>query len=711
MDWELFELGIEALKAVVLIFITAFLPWAGRQRKQDTRGWSLILAGFGLMAFAAVLDLADEFEELQHVWLIGNTEVQSFLEKVVGYVGGYLLLLFGLLRWFPTMNQLTERLEQQVKERTHELSRMIRYNELVLEHSHDLIVACDAEGRILLSNDKQSREQDSPSGLTVTEWADTAEIHNDCQAAPLAVEQHPLVRALKGEQIHRQELVFSRGEQRRILRVSSCPIQDEKGRLLGAMMSAHDITRQKTLAEQLRFQATHDSLTGLPNRMLFTDRVQQALLRGHRQADQLAVLMLDLDKFKQINDTFGHAGGDQLLQQVAGRLLGVVRDCDTVTRLGGDEFAILLEHLGDSQDPAGESTRVARRILKEFSTPFILSGRGVRVGVSIGIALSPRDGTDLKTLLCHADSALYHAKSQGRHCFSCYDPELDARELERLTMSKELEQALAEEQFVLHYQPQLQAVSGRCAGVEALLRWQHPEKGLLPAGDFIAHVEQSGLIVPLGEWVIQSACRQLRRWRQQGVPVHRVAVNLSERQLHHAGLVSSVAQSLADSGLPPGSLELELTESMLIKDNRAMLSLLNTLKELGVLLAIDDFGTGYSSLSYLRQFPVARLKLDRSFVCDIPNDTVISEAIIALAHRLSLQVVAEGVETEAQKAFLTELGCEELQGFLFARALPPEELVQWLSREGRACPSRAPVREGVMSPGEVLASPVPPVAG
>ncbi len=687
MNVDTFDVTIELVKALMLLWIIRFLLHTGKKRHEGQKGWNLILAGFFLLLFATLIDITDEFPELTQFVVIGDTEIQSFLEKLVGEGVGILLLLSGLLSWIPTQQQMTGRLHQQVRERTSELLKAKIFTEAVVEQSHDLVVACNIDGHITHSNNRDQGDLlRATPGLTLEEWSRHHSSYAADGVTPLSLEQLPLYRALHGESIVAEEIMIREQEQApHILLISGRPIHDEAGNQIGAMISAYDITAQKQLEEQLRYQARHDYLTGLPNRLLFHDRLAQALLRSRRNKEPVAVMMLDLDRFKEVNDSLGHAAGDLLLEQVTRRLQQCMRDHDTLARLGGDEFAIVLTP--PRQDVPFAPLSVAKRILKQLTQPFWLHEQRIRISVSIGIALFPENGQTSETLLLNADAAMYQAKAEGRNTYHCYQPELNQEALARLTLENDMAQALEQNQFSVYYQPLVQSANGRCVAVEALLRWQHPVRGPIPTTEFIPLAERSGLIVPLGEWVLRTACSQLQRWQQQGLPLLRVSVNLSERQLHQPDLSERIARILQDTRLPAGSLELELTESMLIQDSEAMLTLLDSLRQLGVQLAIDDFGTGYSSLSYLRQFPVSRLKLDRSFVQDLPQDTVLSQAIIELAHRLHMKVVAEGIENEAQRAFLAAHGCDELQGHLFSRAVPAEELVQLLAPTGNILPS------------------------
>jgi diguanylate cyclase (GGDEF)-like protein len=443
----------------------------------------------------------------------------------------------------------------------------------------------------------------------------------------------------------------------------------------------HDLEERKRTERAMRHMAHHDALTDLPNRALFRDRLSHAMAQADRYHQRLAVLFLDLDRFKAINDTLGHNAGDQLLRIAAERLKGCVRECDTVARLGGDEFTVIVEDVEDRQAAAV----VAQKIIDSFSQPFTLHGHEVFVTTSVGITLYPDDGEHLDTLLRNADAAMYRAKDCGRNNYQFYVPEMNTRARERLLLENALRRALVKEEFILHYQPRVDLRSGNVIGAEALLRWRHPERGLMAPDEFVPLLEETGLILPVGEWVLREACRQNRAWQDKGLPPVRVAVNLSVRQFLQRDLAALVASVLEETGLPPSFLELEITEELLLEHSAANAAALNRLRELGVHISIDDFGTGYSSLSYLKRLPIHTLKIDQSFVRDITLDSdgaAIVSAIIAMACNLRLNVLAEGVETEAQLAFLRAQGCNEIQGYSFSRPLDAEAFERLL-REGR----------------------------
>lgn len=438
-----------------------------------------------------------------------------------------------------------------------------------------------------------------------------------------------------------------------------------------------DITERKQAEDLIRHQAYHDTLTDLPNRALFQDRLTHALTRARRHGTMLAVMFLDIDRFKTINDTFGHAVGDLLLKGVSDRLCTRLRGEDTISRLGGDEFTILLPEIAHADD----AILVARKIVQAFEQPFLLDGKEVHTSTSVGIALYPHDGDDAQTLLHHADTALYHAKEHGRNTFHSYHAGMSDKATERLEMENELRRALTQEQFVLVYQPQACAVTGRIIGIEALLRWQHPTLGMITPAQFIPVAEETGLIVPLGQWVLHQACWQNIAWQQAGFPMMRMAVNLSARQFHQHNLLEMVASALDDTGLLPECLELEITESVAMRDVEFSTTVMHGLRQMGVQLSIDDFGVGYSSLIYLKKFPINTLKIDQLFVRGLttdPNDQAIATAIITMARSMKLRVIAEGVEHEEQLAFLRACQCEGIQGYLFSKPLSPDALTELL---------------------------------
>ncbi|MFN2643739.1 MAG: EAL domain-containing protein [Burkholderiales bacterium] len=439
--------------------------------------------------------------------------------------------------------------------------------------------------------------------------------------------------------------------------------------------------------EALRFVATHDSLTDLPNRVMFGQRLEHAIRQAKRHGRRLAVLFIDLDRFKVINDTLGHEVGDTLLRDVARRLLQGLRVSDTVARLGGDEFVVLLEEVAAPKFVAG----VAQKLIEGLSQAFALGGKEYHVSASIGVSTYPDDAQSAAELLKNADIAMYRAKEQGRNTFQFYAAEQNIHTVERLTLESSLRRALERGQLVLYYQPQVNLATGRITGMEALVRWRHPELGLLPPGSFIAIAEETGLIVPIGQWVLHQACVTQRAWHEAGFRRLRMSVNLSPRQFLHEALTSDVETMVRSQAADPAFVELEITEGMVMQDPERAVAVLHEMHDIGVRVAIDDFGTGHSSLAYLKRFPVDNLKIDRSFITDIPadrGDAAITQAIIAMAHSLELKVIAEGVETQAQFDFLASQGCDEYQGYFFAKPLPEEE-ARALLESARAAPRSA----------------------
>ena len=464
--------------------------------------------------------------------------------------------------------------------------------------------------------------------------------------------------------------------------VVGTPLKSHDDRIERMVLLYTDISERRAAAQEIERLAFFDCLTGLANRVLLKDRLAQMLSRAGRHRENVAVLFIDLDRFKEVNDSLGHSFGDIMLQLIAERLCTTLRNSDTVGRLGGDEFVVLLEGVTDRRGVV----EVATKVLQALSQPVQLGEREVYTGGSIGISLFPHDGSDVDTLFKNADTAMYHAKEQGRNTFSFYSADMHTSAMELLTLSGYLRQALERDEFFLVYQPQINSVTGEIVGVEALLRWNHPILGSVPPSQFIPLAEDTGLILPIGAWVLRTACRQAKQWINQGQPALRVAINLSAKQFRDPELVTLVRDTLRESGLPAHLLELELTEGMLIENLGCTLMTLRSLKSMGVTLAIDDFGTGYSSLSYLRHFPLDRLKIDKSFVQEISEQTgdaaVIIAAIIALAHSLKLCVIAEGVECREQLEFLRHYHCDELQGYYIARPLTPEAFEQLMQKFG-----------------------------
>ena len=458
------------------------------------------------------------------------------------------------------------------------------------------------------------------------------------------------------------------------------PIKDHTGTITHFVSTGKDISERIQVQERLQHMAHHDALTDLPNRNLFLDRLQQSLTRARWHNRLVAVMFLDLDRFKNINDTLGHTFGDQLLLQLSERLSSSVRDGDTIGRFGGDEFAILLDDI----DSDNHISALAEKLLNTLTKPFRINKQELFVTASIGISIFPNDGEDSDTLLRNADVAMYRAKDLGKNNYQFYSDDLSARIFERMTLETHLRHALERNEFVLYYQPQFDTHTQKITGVEALLRWMHPEFGLVTPNNIIPLMEETGLIEKVGRWVLETACRQSRAWHDAGWSYLHLSVNISSRQFNDPDFISSVHDIISSTGINPEFLELELTESMLMRNASATINAFKSLNSLGVRFAIDDFGTGYSSLSYLRRFPIDTIKIDRSFIHDVtdnPDDAAIASAIIVMGQNLSLNVIAEGVENQQQLDFLSARNCHYLQGNFFSRPLPADELTTFLRQQ------------------------------
>jgi diguanylate cyclase (GGDEF)-like protein/PAS domain S-box-containing protein len=454
--------------------------------------------------------------------------------------------------------------------------------------------------------------------------------------------------------------------------------RDAAGRITHYEGTVEDVTERRRYREHIERQANFDALTGLANRALLDDRLRQAVQQAETSGGRVTVALVDLDQFKLINDSFGHQVGDALLRIIAERLKGCMRDSDTVARQGGDEFVLVLRNYADDD----EITGIMQRVQSAIAAPWTAGRRELHVTCSIGIAVYPQDGRNAEVLLRNADSAMYKAKEQGRNNYQFFTAELNRVIFERLSVERRLRGALVRKQFVLHYQPRVNVRTGRIVAAEALLRWRAPQGGLYRPARFISVAENTGLIVPIGKWVLRSACDQARSWQIQGLRSIVISVNVSPRQFREGDMVQTVVDALEQSGLPARCLQLELTENMMMDDAEKHIAMLRDLKQLGVQLAVDDFGTGYSSLSYLKRFPVDHLKIDRSFVKDIvadPDDGAIVQTIIALGHKLGMRIVAEGVETEEQREYLYRCRCDEMQGFYFSKPLPATEFAAMLT--------------------------------
>ncbi|EKT4468487.1 EAL domain-containing protein [Pseudomonas putida] len=556
----------------------------------------------------------------------------------------------------------------------------LRMAATVFEHSTSAILITDPAGYIVQANEAFSRV----SGY------DVSEVLDQLPSLLTVDEQQEAHLRYVVKQLHQHgswegEVWLKRRDGEHYPAwVGITAVLDDEGDLASYVCFFTDISERKASEQRIHRLAYYDALTHLPNRTLFQDRLYTALQQAERHKAWVVLMFLDLDRFKPINDSLGHAAGDRMLKDMAQRLLACVDDDDTVARMGGDEFTLLLQPRASREMALNRAIHVAENILGSLVRPFVLENREFFVTASIGIALSPQDGSELSQLMKNADTAMYHAKERGKNNFQFYQADMNASALERLELESDLRHALEQNEFILYYQPQFSGDGKRLTGAEALLRWRHPRRGLVPPGDFIPVIEELGLVVDVGDWVLREASRQLKAWHKAKVRVPKVSVNISARQFSDGQLGTRIATILEETGLPPACLELELTESILMRDVDEAMQILDGLKVLGLSIAVDDFGTGYSSLNYLKQFPIDVLKIDRTFVDGLPEgeqDAQIARAIIAMAHSLNLAVIAEGVETHEQLEFLREHGCDEVQGYLFGRPMPAGQFEAQFSNE------------------------------
>ncbi len=570
----------------------------------------------------------------------------------------------------------------RIQEESHRTeARLNRQRELILTSAGEGIYGTDTDGIINFANPAVAGMLGYGRDELLGRDAHATLHHTRPDGNPCLAEECPLRTALVSGIVIQgpEETFWCKDGSAMQVEFSSMPIVED-GKLVGAVVTLKDVSERKRYLAQLERKSNFDELTGLPNRNLLTDRLGHAIEHRRREQGMLAVLALDLDRFKGINDSLGHGAGDVVLWEVAQRLGALTRKSDTIARLDGDEFVLVAE-----ADTAEDAARLAQPLLHALAQPFSVGEREYFLSASIGIAVFPKDGDTGEVLLKNAAAAMYKAKAAGGDTFRFYAVEMNARSLDRLDLENGLRRALEKNEFVLHYQPQLNLRNGEIIGAEALVRWQSPERGLVPPGEFIPLTEETGLIIPLGEWVLRTACAQNKAWQDAGLPPITMAVNLSARQFAAQNVVEMAGKVLSETGLDANYLELELTESAVMADAEAFIDATEKLKGLAITLTIDDFGTGFSSLSYLKRFAIDRLKIDQSFVHDIthdPNSSAIAMAIIALSHSLKLTAIAEGVETEAQLNFLRARGCDEMQGFYFSRPVPADAFERML-RERR----------------------------
>jgi diguanylate cyclase (GGDEF)-like protein/PAS domain S-box-containing protein len=564
--------------------------------------------------------------------------------------------------------------------KTEELRKQREWFEVTLSSVGDAVITTDTQGLVTYLN---------PIAETMTGWLSIDafgepidEIFRIVNEATQRVLSNPIKAVLKTGKNTRlpthTALIDKNGAQVPI-EDSIAPIRDTKGNLLGAVIVFHDVSAARELSLRMSHLAQHDGLTDLPNRILLYDRLTQAMTLAKRRRKKLAVLFLDLDRFKHINDSLGHAIGDRVLQSVAERLRHCVRSTDTVSRQGGDEFVVLLSEVKKIQDAAV----CAEKILAALSEPFGIDHHNLYAAASIGIATYPDDGTDADTLLKHADLAMYQAKDGNSNTFRFFERQMTLHLVERQEIESDLRRAIDRDQFVLYYQARVDLITEQIVGVEVLIRWKHPARGLVQPDKFMAIAEESGVVVPLGRWVLREGCRQGRAWLDAGMPPVRVAVNISAVELRDKDFVEGVRSVLAETGLEPGSLELEVTETALLQNSKAVATVLQAIKDLGVHLALDDFGTGYSSLSHVRRLPIDALKIDRSFIRELAtnsDDASVVRAMISMGRSLQMKVVAEGVETREQLECLRRYGCPEGQGYYFSKAIDAADFTRLLRR-------------------------------
>ena len=542
----------------------------------------------------------------------------------------------------------------------------------------DAVVSTDISGNITFLN----RVAESMTGWSWQEAAGRpmAEIFRIIDAATRQTTPNPMEMAVGQDRTVHLPLnciLIRRDGFETPIEDSVAPIHDRHGHVSGAVIVFHDVSAARAMTLEVTHSAQHDFLTGLPNRMLLNDRVGHAITSARRHMNKVAVLFLDLDGFKHINDSLGHPIGDKLLQSIAKRLVGCVRGADTVGRQGGDEFVVLLSEVRQPEDAAAMATRMLQAVAEAHS----IDQHDLHVTASIGVSVYPDDTLDAESLIKNADTAMYQAKENGRQCYRFFKPDMNVRAVERQSIEEGLRRALERQEFALHYQPKINLRTGVITGAEALIRWTHRTRGPIPPVQFIPVAEECGLIVPIGKWVLRTACAQCRAWVDAGLPVSTIAVNVSAMEFWDENFLQGLLAIFDETGLDPRYLELEVTESVLMKRAESTASVLQTLREMGVQVAVDDFGTGYSSLSYLRKFPIDTLKIDQSFVREIstsPDEAILVTTVISMARSLKLRVVAEGVETPEELAFLQAHQCDEAQGYYFSRPVLPQQLARLL---------------------------------
>ncbi|WP_341644940.1 putative bifunctional diguanylate cyclase/phosphodiesterase [Thauera sp. SDU_THAU2] len=623
--------------------------------------WDIVLSDYMLPSFDArgALGVIRNSEIGLPVIVISGTVGEDVAVETLKLGADDYVLKDNLTRLVPAVARALDAAENRRQQ-----NRLEHMKTLILENSLDLICTLDTQGCFLeVSAAAQAMLDYEPAELMGTRIERL--IHPD----GLLPFQHEFQAVLQGQRMRDFECSFVHKSGWVVFLTWSAVLSRDHGVVVCV---GRDVTERKQAEQRIRYLATHDGLTGLPNRNLVQDRIQQVIAHVRRSGRLLALLFLDLDRFKVINDCYGHPFGDAVLKAAARRLASLVREGDTVARQGGDEFLILLTDLRQTED----AHEVAGKIVRALKAPLIVQGREVHLTGSIGAAVFPQDGESADALIGNADVAMYRAKSLGRNTCQFFTREMSKETQHRVSLETRLHDALALGQFQLAYQPKVDLHAGRITGCEALLRWHHPELGMVPPAQFIPIAEDSGLIVPIGDWVLRTACAQAKAWRDAGLPRVTVAVNISARQFLQQDVIDWVMGTLRSTGLPPELLELELTESLIAQDVEKVIAAFGRLRDIGVKISIDDFGTGYSNLGYLKRFPADTLKIDQSFVRDMltdPEDATIVLAVISLAHNLGFKVIAEGVETEAHRDFLCRNRCDEIQGYYFSRPVSAAE--------------------------------------
>ncbi len=640
--------------------------------------WFLVIVCSAML----LVVLFSELDISQLAGDIGNSAEQGAQQLLAGQVSSS-ALLSQVLRWkyvlLPVIAMIGFYFVHRLLNR---ISSTYQRSHVILQSIGDAVVVTDARGRVEYLN---------PPAQKLMGWTqqgaqgkDLAEVFHLVNAKSREHVLDPVALALREGRMVSQDgnmILLAHDGRELAIEDSAAPVRDERGQINGVVMVFRDITEQKNTQRQISQLVYHDHLTGLPNRRLLQDRVEKAISSSHRNDNRLALLLVDLDHFKVINDTLGHETGDKILMLAGERLKGCIREQDTIARIGGDEFVIMLANMHE----ASEAAVVAQKIIESLSSSYLVNAAELHSTPSIGISIYPEDGQDFVILMQHADAAMYHTKDTGRASYRFYTEEMNERTLERLTVENNLHKALERGEFDLYYQPKVNMREGTLVGAEALIRWNHPELGLISPAKFIPIAEESGMINAIGEWVLYCACRQSRIWSDEGLLTLPVSVNVSARQLLYGDLPALLAKIIRDTRAHPAMMELELTEGVLMQPHEVE-GVLAACKSLGFNVALDDFGTGYSSLSYLRRMAIDTLKIDRSFVSDLeknPDDVAIVQTIIAMAHNLHMNVIAEGVETRAQVEILIQNGCDYCQGYYFSKPQPEAQFSGLLRRSAK----------------------------